>query len=129
MLLLFISKMGNHATVIIAEKGSFMFFVQIQVRCKDGSELLINSFKLEEMIMSGEISHFRRSHGWVDAASAETRETSLRTYTGNERRRDILSRKSVFKSSRNQVHTRPKLSVSDLVTLYWRMLRGESSYR
>ena len=106
-----------------------MFFVQIQVRYKDGREGLLDSPALEDMVASGEICHFRRSNGWVNAASAETRGTSMRTYSGNERRRDNLSLEPVFRSSKQQNGMRQFLSVSDMVARYWCMMRGESGYR
>ena len=106
-----------------------MFFVQIQVRYKDGTDGLVDSPVLEEMIVSGEISHFRRSQGWVNAASAETRGTSIRTYAGYERRRDILSRETGFRSSKDQDYMRSVLSVSDLVYQYWCMIRRQRRYQ
>lgn len=105
-----------------------MIFVQIQVRFKDGREEVLDSPNLEDLVASGEISHFRRSHGWVSAADAETRGTSKRTYAGNEKRRDLLSLNTVFTPSRLQEHESPSLSVSDLVSRYWCMMRGESCY-
>jgi hypothetical protein len=105
-----------------------MFFVQIQVRYKDGSEGLVDSPSLEDMIASGKISHFRRSQGWVNAAGAEMRGTCQRAYSCNERRRDILSRQTGFRPSRGQDEMRPALSLSDLMLRYWCMMRGESSY-
>ena len=106
-----------------------MFFVKIQVRYKDGSEGLVDSPALEEMIASGKISHFRRSYGWVIAANAETRGTSIRAYAGYERRRDILSRKTGFRSSKNQDYMYSVLSVSDLLYRYWCMIRRQRRYQ
>jgi len=106
-----------------------MFFVQIQVRFKDGREGLVDSPALEDMVASGEICHFQRSHGWVNAASAETRGTSMRTYSGNERRRDNLSRQTGIRPSRSQDEMRPVLSLSDMVARYWFMMRGQRIYR
>jgi hypothetical protein len=106
-----------------------MFFVQIHARYKDGSEGLVDSSALEGKILSGEISHFRRSHGWVNAAGAETRGTSKRIYSGSERRRDILSRQTGIRPSRSQDEMRPVLSLSDLVSRYWFMMRGQRIYR
>lgn len=106
-----------------------MFFVKIQVRYKDGTEGLVDSPALEEMIVFGEISQFRRSHGWVNAACTETRGTSIRTYAGHERRRDVLSRETCFRLSKNQDYMRSVLSVSDLVYQYWCMIRRQRRYQ
>jgi hypothetical protein len=106
-----------------------MFFVQIQVRFKDGREGLVDSPALEDMVASEEICHFRRSNGWVNASSAETRGTSKRTYAGSERRRDILSRQTGIRPSRSQDEMRPVLSLSDLLSRYWFMMRGQRIYR
>jgi hypothetical protein len=81
-------------------------YTQIKVRYIDGHEDMIDSPKLEELIDSGEISHFRRSDGWVDVIGAKTRVTFRETFSVKERRRDFLARQAVFgatgsKSSRH----------------------------
>ncbi len=67
-------------------------FTQMLVRYIDGTEGMIDSPCLEELISQGKISHFRRSVGWVSVEEAAIRGTSSIKYIGHERRRDMLSR-------------------------------------
>ena len=73
-----------------------MLFTQIKVRYIDGSEGMVETPKLEELIDAGEISHFRRSEGWVDVIGAKTRSTVRGKPICSERRRDFLARQPVF---------------------------------
>ena len=59
----------------------------ILVRFEDGTFRKIPVDLLGKMISSGEITHFRRSSGWVDAAAGEVRSHYSPSYQGPERRR------------------------------------------
>lgn len=79
-----------------------MYHTQIKVLYIDGSEGMIDSRRLEELIDSGEISHFRRSDGWVDVIGSKTRTNAGESCPVKERRRDLLSRQTVFRTSAPQ---------------------------
>ena len=53
------------------KRDHLMLFVQIQVRYINGTEGFVDTPVLEEKIVSGEISHFRRSDGWVKADKSD----------------------------------------------------------
>ncbi|MDY0269453.1 GSU3473 family protein [Trichloromonas sp.] len=59
----------------------------ILVRFEDGSFRRIPADLLGRLISSGEITHFRRSSGWVDAAGDPVRAHYSPAYQGPERRR------------------------------------------
>ena len=74
-------------------------YTQIKVRHIDGSEGMIDTPRLEELIDSGEISHFRRSEGWIDINGAKTRVKTRERLPCAERRRDCLARQPVFRAA------------------------------
>lgn len=58
----------------------------ILVRFEDGTFRKVPVDLLGRMISSGEITHFRRSSGWVDAAGDQVRSHFSPSYQGPERR-------------------------------------------
>jgi hypothetical protein len=99
-----------------------VIYVQIEVRYKNGVQGLVDSPKLEKLIESGEISHFRRSNGWVSVANAETRGKSERVYSGHERRRDNLSRQGVFQQSKPRHVVHGKAPFPRFILQYWSLM-------
>ena len=99
-----------------------MIYVQIEVRYKNGVQGLVASPKLEKLIESGEISHFRRSNGWVSVANAETRGISERVYSGHERRRDNLSRQGVFLKPKAPHVIHRNVPFPRLILQYWSLM-------
>ena len=61
--------------------------MMILVRFEDGSFRKVPAALLGKLISSGEVTHFRRSSGWVDAASDSVRTHYSPSYHGQERRR------------------------------------------
>jgi hypothetical protein len=59
----------------------------ILVRFEDGTFRKVPVDLLGRMISSGEITHFRRSSGWVHAAEDQVRSHYSPSYQGPERRR------------------------------------------
>ena len=59
----------------------------ILVRFEDGSFRKVPVELLGRLISSGEITHFRRSSGWVEAAGDQVRAHFSPCYQGPERRR------------------------------------------
>jgi hypothetical protein len=96
--------------------------VQIQVRYKNGVQGLVDSSVLEKLIESGEITHFRRSPGWVSVTTAKTRGVSEHAYSGLERRRDNLSRQGSFLASKARHDKRRHLLVKGLMLQYWGLM-------
>ena len=96
-----------------------MSYLQIQVRYKNGVQGLVDSTALERLIESGEISHFRRSHGWVSVADAEIRRNTNRAYVGSERRRDNLSRQGYFQTSKTRHVIHGHMPVSSFILQYF----------
>jgi len=73
--------------------------VDIQIRDNMGSERFIKEDQLETAIASGEIVAFRRSDGWVSVPLEAHRgkaEFKINSYSGQERRRSVLSKKRKF---------------------------------
>lgn len=73
----------------------------VQVRDKEGTERFIEAETLESCISAGEIVAFRRSNGWIDVTTEDTRGMTLqeaKLYKGQERRRSLLGkqRKPLF---------------------------------
>jgi hypothetical protein len=99
-----------------------VIYVQIEVRYKNGVQGLVDSPKLEKLIESGEISHFRRSNGWVSVANAETRGISNGVYSGHERRRDNLSRQGVFLTSKTRYVVQGNVPASSFMYQYWSLM-------
>jgi hypothetical protein len=59
----------------------------ILVRFEDGSFRKVPAALLGKLINAGEITHFRRSSGWVEAAGDSVRNHFSPSYQGRERRR------------------------------------------
>ena len=59
----------------------------ILVRFEDGSFRKVPAALLGKLINSKEITHFRRSSGWVDATSDSVRAHFSPSYHGQDRRR------------------------------------------
>jgi hypothetical protein len=106
-----------------------MIYVQIQVRYKNGVQGLVNSPALEKLIESGDISHFRRSHGWVSVEHTKTRGISERAYQGYERRRDNLSRQGVFLTSKSRHAIHSHVPVTSLMLQYWGLMSKLNLFR
>jgi len=96
-----------------------MYSQMIQVRFKDGTEEMIDAAALEGLIASCKISHFRRANGWVSAEETETRGVPKRIFTGQERRRDFLSRQTDFRFSKGDQDARIHEPVFKRMSLYW----------
>jgi hypothetical protein len=106
-----------------------MKYIQIQVRYKNGVEGLIDSPSLENLIESREISHFRRSNGWVSVEHAKTRRMSGLVYSGHERRRDNLSRQGVFLKSKARHVIHGHVPVSGFMLQYWSLMSKLNLFR
>jgi hypothetical protein len=103
--------------------------VQIQVRYKNGIQGLVDSSVLEKLIESGEITHFRRSPGWLSVTTAKTRGVSEHAYSGLERRRDNLSRQGVFQTSKARHDIRRHVPVIGLMLQYWSWMSRLNLFR
>jgi hypothetical protein len=71
----------------------------IQVRYISGSESFIEEERLESSIAAGDIVAFRRSDGWINVPLASHRgklQIRKSAYSGQERRRSVLSKKRIF---------------------------------
>jgi len=71
----------------------------VQIRDNIGNERFIEEDQLESSIATGEVVAFRRSDGWITVPSAAHRgkaEVKIKSYTGQERRRSVLSKKRMF---------------------------------
>lgn len=62
----------------------------IWVKYSDGSEGMVESTHLDEIISAGKINNIRRSDGWINVATAHLRGAIKSAYAGQERRRDRL---------------------------------------
>lgn len=74
----------------------------IQVRDNNGTERFIDEEQLESAIASGEVVAFRRSDGWISVPCESFRGTSKTpkaSYSGQERRRGLLSLKKMFQET------------------------------
>jgi len=74
----------------------------IQVRDIHGAERFIEEDQLELAIAAGEVVAFRRSIGWISAPVVSTLRSaspSGKSYSGQERRRSMLSKK--WKDAKN----------------------------
>jgi hypothetical protein len=101
-------------------------YIQMKVRYIDGSEGMVDTPRLEELIESGEISHFRRSDGWVDVIGAKTRSAAREKPAYTERRRDFLARQGVFGASatvvRKPLHAPQAVKLSHYWTAIYRTI-------
>lgn len=97
-------------------------YTQMKVRYIDGHEDMIDTPKLEKLIDSGEISHFRRSDGWVDVIGAKSRGAGRENLSCSERRRDFLARQAAFRAtgSRGAMHVAmPRIG---RITQFWAVM-------
>ncbi len=60
--------------------------MMILVRCKDGNFRKVPAELLGKLINSGEVTHFRRASGWIEATSDAVRTHFSPRYQGFEKR-------------------------------------------